>query len=233
MNKISEMNPYFSVIIPVYDVEQFLEQCVESVLNQSCTDYEIILVNDGSTDASGAICDRYCSECDKIHVIHKKNGGQSSARNAGLEVAVGKYVLFLDSDDFYADVEILHKLKQLTDEREYDFVMFKAAKYYTDSNVVDYYGDYNSCVFENDKSEIFRYMVEENKQLATPCNKAIRRELLSNRQIYFPLDTISEDVPWIVKLFEETQSIGAINSLAYMYRQKREGSISSGMNRKK
>lgn len=233
MSETNSKEVYFSVIIPVYNVELYLEQCIESVLNQSCTDYEVILVNDGSTDKSGDICDWYAKQCPKVRVIHKKNGGSSSSRNVGLDAASGKYVLFLDSDDFYADLDVLQNLKRSTQDSHYDFVLFKMAKYYSDQKIVDYYGDYDEQVFQKSKTNIFSYMVKENKQLATACNKAILRKLLCERRIYFPIGTISEDVPWIVKLFEESNSIGVINSIAYMYRQEREKSVSSEVNSNK
>ena len=92
----------FSIIIPIYRVEDYLPACVESVLNQTVSDYEVILVDDGSPDGCGAICDAYARKDPRFRVIHKENGGLSSARNAGLEMARGKYIYFLDSDDTIA-----------------------------------------------------------------------------------------------------------------------------------
>ena len=94
----------FSILIPVYNVEKYLEECLNSVLSQSFTDYEIVLVDDGSTDSSGAICDRYASKhADKIRVVHKENGGQLSARCTGIRSSYGEYCLFLDADDKFVD----------------------------------------------------------------------------------------------------------------------------------
>lgn len=99
----------FSIIIPCYKVEQYLRQCVDSVLAQTFEDYEVILVDDGSPDGSPAICDEYGEKSDKVKVIHKSNGGLSDARNAGLDVAQGDYVMFLDSDDWWDDVDALKR----------------------------------------------------------------------------------------------------------------------------
>lgn len=103
------MNPLISVIVPVYQVERYLERAIRSILKQSYRKLEIILVDDGSLDASGHICDRLAAEDERIVVIHKKNGGLSDARNAGLDIAKGEYIVFIDSDDFIAMdfVEIL------------------------------------------------------------------------------------------------------------------------------
>lgn len=99
MNK----NPLVSIIIPVYNVEEYLEQCVDSVIGQTYHNLEIILVDDGSTDSSGAICNRYAGSDSRIHVIHKRNGGLSEARNAAIDVMKGEYVYYLDSDDYICD----------------------------------------------------------------------------------------------------------------------------------
>lgn len=92
--------PLISVIVPVYNVEKYIVRCIESIINQSYKNLEIILVNDGSTDSSGKICDEYAADDKRIYVIHKKNGGQSTARNAALDLAKGEYITFVDSDDY-------------------------------------------------------------------------------------------------------------------------------------
>ena len=92
--------PFFSIILPIYNVEKYLDRCVESVVNQDFDDYEMILVDDGSTDNCPKICDNYAEKYPFVKVVHKRNGGLSSARNAGLEVASGKYVFWIDSDDW-------------------------------------------------------------------------------------------------------------------------------------
>lgn len=93
------MNPKISIIVPIYNMEQYLERCVDSILSQTYKDFEIILVDDGSTDNSGIICDDYAEKDQRIKVIHKKNGGISSARNAGIKLSKGQWLLFIDSDD--------------------------------------------------------------------------------------------------------------------------------------
>lgn len=103
MTNIDTKLPLLSIIVPIYKVEEFLEECVESILKQEFKDYELILVDDGSPDNCGKICDNYAELDNRIKVIHKKNGGLSSARNAGKEVAKGKYLSFIDSDDFISD----------------------------------------------------------------------------------------------------------------------------------
>ena len=93
-----------SIIVPVYNVENYLKECIDSILRQEFRDYEIILVDDGSKDDSGKICDEYGKKYSFISVIHKKNGGLSDARNFGLKIAKGEYILFIDSDDYIAKI---------------------------------------------------------------------------------------------------------------------------------
>ena len=112
-----------SVIIPVYNVEKFLAECVDSVLAQTYTDWEAILVDDGATDASGAMCDAYAAKDPRIRVIHRENGGLSAARNTGLKAARGEYVYFLDSDD-YIEPDTLALLLETAEREQADVVFF-------------------------------------------------------------------------------------------------------------
>ena len=126
MKMIYETSPLISIIVPVYDVEPYLRKCIDSILIQSYRDLEIILVDDGSPDNCGAICDEYAEKDKRIKVIHKKNGGLSDARNAGLDIATGEYIGFVDSDDWV-----------MPDMYEY---LYKAVKEYdADMSVCGYY----------------------------------------------------------------------------------------------
>ena len=119
--------PQVSVVIPVYRVEDYLARCVDSVLSQTLKDIQIILVNDGSPDRCPQICDAYAAEDDRICVIHKANGGLASARNAGMEVAVGKWLFFLDSDD-WLEPDGLESLLSIGEEYQVDFVRYRAIR---------------------------------------------------------------------------------------------------------
>ena len=101
----------YSIIVPVYNVENYINECIQSVLSQTMNDYEIILVDDGSLDECPAICDEWAKKESRIKVIHKKNGGLSSARNEGIRQSKGRYLLFLDSDDYWVDSNVLKKMR--------------------------------------------------------------------------------------------------------------------------
>ena len=119
----SKRKPYFSVILPVYNVESYLRECIETILVQDFEDYEIILVDDGATDNCPAICDEYAEKYSNISVIHKKNGGLSSARNAGLDIAQGQYIWWVDSDDWIEE-GALRKLWNASHQLMPDVVKF-------------------------------------------------------------------------------------------------------------
>ena len=131
MSNTTTSAPIVSVVIPVYNVEQFLEDCVDSVLEQTFQYYEIILVDDGSTDNSGTMCDELSKRDSRIKVIHRENGGLSAARNTGLSAAMGTYVYFLDSDDWIKP-DMLKKLVTTAEEEKADVVFFDAFVFFTD-----------------------------------------------------------------------------------------------------
>ena len=124
-----------SIIIPVYNVEQYLEQCLDSILRQTYKNYEIILVDDGSSDNSGVICDKFAFKYSFIHVIHKTNGGLSSARNAGLDVATGSYVLFVDSDDYIGE-NAISQIISTVGQHDIDVVFLEAFKVFNNTDAV-------------------------------------------------------------------------------------------------
>lgn len=121
------MDVVFSVIVPVYNVEDFLPRCLDSIVRQGCKKYEVIMVDDGSTDSSGIICDQYAERYPQCRVIHQENKGISAARNAGLEYARGKYIVFVDSDD-YIEKELLTKAYYYMEEQGYEACSFAARR---------------------------------------------------------------------------------------------------------
>ena len=118
-----------SIIIPVYKAEKYLGQCINSVVEQTYPKWEIILVDDGSPDNCPSICDDWAQKDDRIYVIHKENGGASSARNKGIKEAQGEYIMFLDSDDYWADRECLGELVEMLQKDRPDFITFRYKKY--------------------------------------------------------------------------------------------------------
>lgn len=215
---------YFSIIIPVYQTEKYMAECIESVLKQDFDDYELILVDDGSTDGSPAICDQYASQFEKICAVHKKNGGLSDARNTGINIATGQYLLFLDSDDFWSDSQFLKKLKIEIEHQDCDVMNFHYKYYYEEENQ---YRDFFSPIDEEslwkmNADQRFQYLVEQNQYIASACNKAVSRELILQNNLYFRVGITSEDIEWCARLASCSKEMGGCNLDAYCYRQRAE-----------
>lgn len=217
----------FSVILPIYKVEKYLAECVDSILNQSFSDYEVILVDDGSPDNSGAMCDEYAKKDARIKVIHKKNGGLSDARNAGFEIACGEYVVFIDSDDYVTDKDFLKKISAKIDERGSDIVLYKYSKLYEETKKMD--APAFSLDFVNgttDSDELLYELVKRDAYYGMAWIKAFKRDVALKGGVSFEKGLLGEDMDWYFNLLLHSGSISAIDESFIAYRQ-REGSITS------
>ena len=211
-----------SIIVPVYNVEKYLENCIESILNQTFKDFELILVDDGSTDNSGKICDIYKKKDSRIKVIHKNNGGLSSARNAGIDVAGGKYIGFVDSDD-----SIHPKMY----ETLYDLI----SKYNSDIAICNFKNIYNMLYKEYEEIEMNGIIEMSNIEainnlydstiglrLRVSWNKLYNKYLFND--IRFELGRVHEDEFIAHKILYKSNKVVYIDRELYYYLQ-REGSI--------
>lgn len=224
---MTEHAPFFSVILPIYNVEPYLRECVDHVLAQSYTNIEVILVDDGSPDGCGAICDAYEKQDPRVRVIHKPNGGLSDARNAGLRIARGTYILFLDSDDYWEDLSALEQChRELeADNCTADLLIFQAKLFYPDGTVIpdnwDYPADFNSLT----SREALRYMVSHGILPGSAWVNAIKRTYLLEHELYFVVGIISEDIEWLKRLHNHKPRYQYTDQAFYMYRKGRAGSI--------
>lgn len=213
--------PKISVIVPVYKVENYLRECINSLMNQTFKDIEIILVDDGSPDCCGEICDVLAKEDDRICVIHQKNQGLSCARNAGIQRASGKYLCFLDSDDLVLPTycEILYNL---LNETPYDFSFCGVARFRDGETPPN--TDVNGHPVVVNNIEYLRMQLERKTEFGV-WNKLFRREVFN--QISFAPQRLNEDVLFSADILEKLNhgAIGTPKQL-YLYRQ-REGSIVS------
>ena len=214
-----------SIIIPVYNVEQYLHSCVQSIITQTYQDLQVILVNDGSTDSSGVLCDQLAQQDNRIQVVHKSNGGLSDARNAGLMVATGDYVAFLDSDDVYLLNDGLEQLMALAHAEQPDVLLFQAVDVYPNHQSIRKAYD-EAWIATHSVTEVFHQLVRTQSFNMSACFQMVRRELLEQYQIYFEKGLLSEDVDWSLRLWRYVQRVRAINLPMYGY-QHREGSIST------
>ncbi len=223
--------PFFSIIVPVFKTEKYLDQCIQSILMQDMDDYELILVDDGSPDNCPAICDAYSSSHPFIRTIHQKNGGLSAARNSGLDVARGKYILFVDSDDFYSCDDALTALKQRLEKDSCDVLVFGMKKYMQLSD--EYTGEKIPKCDEAALShaEAMKYMMEHHIFMASAWDKALRREWLQKHYMRFIPRQLSEDIEWCGRLLLARPKISALSKSIYVYRKQNTESISSNITR--
>ena len=216
----------FSIILPVYNVEKYLSECVDSILKQTYTDYELILVDDGSTDSSPQICDSYAEKDNRIKVIHKKNGGLSDARNAGTAVAVGEYIIYIDSDDFILDDRFLDKISKKAILGA-DLIYYKFSKYHDELKKLDGCKfSYASAINETDFSKKISALVKADAFYGMAWIKAIKHRIIQENNIEFEVGLLGEDMEWNYHIIHNSTSIELIDEAFVAYRQ-REGSITS------
>ena len=214
-----------SVIIPVYNVKQYLQRCVDSVSSQTYTDLEIVLVDDGSTDDSGKLCDELAEADSRIKVIHQSNGGLSDARNAGLRLATGDYVTFLDADDIWLLVNGLENMVDMSENSSADLLLFKRVDIYGNRQTME--RDYDTqYIASHTAREVFRHLVLSQRFNMSACFQLIRRNLLVENCLWFPVGMLSEDVDWSLRLWQKVQTVLAVNMDMYGY-WHRKGSITS------
>ena len=218
----------FSIIVPVYKTEQYLPQCVDSILAQSFTDFELILVDNESPDACPEICENYAKADNRVKVIHKKHGRAASARNVGMKAAQGEYLCFLDSDDFWANEEVLSKIdkklsQNLVDiiELYYQFYYQSSGRYFTPTNF-DFSG-----FDEMGNADRIDFIVKNDRLNPSAWGMCISRAYVEKNQGYFDENRIIEDIEWCIRLFKENPRIDVLPEAVYVYRKNREGSITS------
>lgn len=224
----------FSVIVPVYNVEKYLSECVESILNQNYNDFELILVDDGSPDRCPEMCDAYAEKDSRVKVIHKPNGGLSDARNAGINASIGDYILFIDSDDYWNTDTVLTKINAIIDEfNGVDIVQFGQERYYNldkkavtgpQRNLFQYNG-YTS-------KELLGNLVANGKLTISACSMAVSRELIISNELYFEKGIKTEDLEWAMRLYVAEPKWAFVDEYFYVYRMQRAGSITSSVDYK-
>ncbi len=213
------MNELVSVIVPIYSVENYLARCIESIINQTYKNLEIILVDDGSPDNCPQICDDYAKKDCRIKVIHKKNGGLSDARNTGMKFATGKYISFIDSDD-YVSLDFFEILLETMKTHNSDIVECSVVKFYRDNSNDDYIDDLKD--FDFDTVDGLSKLISENPFHQHVWNKLYKTELVLD--IPYEVGKLNEDEFWTYQVFGRAKKITKINKTMYYYFQ-RESSI--------
>ena len=228
------MSLKLSIIVPVYGVEAYLPKCIDSLLNQdlSAEDYEIILVDDGSPDRCGDICDEYASKYGNIRVVHRKNGGLSAARNSGIEVAQGKYIQFVDSDD-YLEPNVLKALVEKMETDNLDVLRFNYQN--VNENYEVFEPNKVSKPFVDYRDEICDGLTFLNERLGFACYAVqfmLKRDMLSERELFFKEGIHFEDMEWTPRVLLQACRVTSVSLMVYDY-YVRVGSITKSTDKAK
>ena len=210
--------PFVSIILPVYNVESFLSQCIDSILSQTFRDFELILIDDGSTDCSYLICSSYLSIDNRVRFLHKKNEGVSSARNIGIELSIGEYIIFVDPDDYWISKDCLNFL--VYNVRYYNLDILRCT--YITCNENGEFGNKQRMYIKNEQFEIstsfYNSFIDKGFFI---WMSLIRRSEIEKRNIRFNTDYIFlEDMEFYIHLFNKASKYMYIPYVFYVYRQR-------------
>ena len=214
------MEPLISVIVPIYKVEEYLNRCVESLVNQTYKNLEIILVDDGSPDNCPEMCDRWAKQDKRIRVIHKKNGGLSDARNAGMRIATGEYIAFVDSDDLvsYSFFEDLLYTSQSTNAE----LSACEVESFSDEAEIQLTCDNDKQITVFNAEQALSQLIRGRGFRAVAWNKLYRASLLTDE--HFEFGRLHEDEFFTYRIIDKCKTLSFVDKPLYKYRQ-REGSI--------
>ncbi len=225
------MDKLISIIVPVYNVKAYLDRCIISLINQTYKNLEIILVDDGSKDGSGAICDKYASEDSRIKVIHKQNGGVSSARNLGLDIATGEYIGFIDSDD-YVETGMYEALYNVAVSENADMTMtgFTQVRVGGNSqiNEVDFSIDWSK---ENIIKNYFKQGIVK-EIMYSPCNKLYKKSLINDLR-FSEKYRMGEDILFIFQCVERANKFSCVKGVFYNYVMRENSAMTSSFSKKR
>lgn len=218
---MSQEKALISIIIPVYKVEKYLEKCIQSVINQTYKNLQIILVDDGSPDNCGKICDEYAQKDHRIEVIHKSNGGLSDARNKGLEIAKGEYIGFVDSDD-YIESDMYEVLYNLLKQYNADVSI---CNFYTVSQGKIAIKNVDNGIKEYNRSEILKEVLLDNNIQSYAWNKLYKKELFD--EIKYPVGKKYEDIGTTFYLLEKCNKVVVIGKPEYYYINRQDSIVNN------
>lgn len=216
-------NQLISIVVPVYNVEEYLKQCLDSILEQTYSNWELILVNDGSTDSSGLICQEYAEKDARIRYFEKENGGLSDARNYGIEQAQGEYLTFVDSDDFL-DASHLSVLYNALVNNDADISIANYANYQTSTATfyLHTFGDYYEKIYTSEELiDDLSFLERNDLSFSTIWGSLYKKRVFSF--LRFPKGVIGEDVALIYKMYTQVDKIVYVHKDTYIYRENDSG----------
>ena len=215
-------NELISIIVPVYNVEQYLDECVNSIIKQTYTNLEIILIDDGSTDTSGKMCDEYAGKDERIKVVHKENGGLSSARNAGLDICTGEYISFIDSDD-YVEIDFIGYMYRSLQSNNVKMLGCKWRFVFLNGKIEE---EEKTLIEQNESQKDFFKNLLYGKRAIGQWAYLFKKEIFNN--LRFKEGVLFEDSDIMYKIVNKCDKIAISNKQLYFYRF-RQGSITNSM----
>ena len=218
------MFPLLSIIVPVYNVEAYLDRCVESILFQEYRDIEVILIDDGSTDSSSKKCEEWAIKDNRIIVIHKDNGGVSSARNAGLEKASGEYLTFVDPDDFIAPDTYASNMAYLLEHHDVDILQYPYCNYISNDEILDCHKPFSTLLVGSEN--VFRNWWSGSPLEYVIWNKIYKRKIWDG--IHFNVGHVSEDTCLVPFFVNRAKSVYISEQGMYYYQRNRINSYTFG-----
>lgn len=218
-----------SIIIPVYNGAQTLNRCLRSILAQDFEDYQVIIVDDGSIDDTLALAQEWAARDQRFQVVSQHCYGPGKARNVGLTLARGEYVVYMDADDYWPRQDLLRNLAERIEKDVADVYMYQMVKVTEDGTVLE---RYTKPPFANTDrvlslDEVYEDLVRDGHTLAAVWNKCVRRKLMLKKDIRFREDVLGEDIDWVLQLFSHVRTICLLNIRAYAYTQHRTVSRST------
>lgn len=221
----------FSVIIPIYNTEKELPRCVDSVLAQTFQDFELVLVDDGSKDGSGAICDAYAAKDPRVVCMHQVNAGCSEARNAGVRIAKGEYLLFLDSDDMWDDASALADIREIIQKDDPEVVCFGVSIYSEDGRMEKQRLPV-APADAKDKRALVEHLIYTNQYFSTSYVKALKKSFFVQNDLFFIKGLLSEDIEWSARILVLCKSLSVYSNAFYKRIRRSSGSITSSIGEK-
>ena len=224
----NNMKKLVTVIVPIYNVENYLKKCVNSIINQTYENIEIILIDDGSTDGSGTICDEYLAKDNRIKVIHKKNEGLSKARNVGIEISNGDFITFIDSDDYF-DTKFIENMLKIAVESKADLIISGLKDVFEKQKNI--YADESDYYTILSKEETYRKVLLQEEIDVSANAKLYQKEIFKN--IRYPVGELYEDIKIIDKIIENANKIVYTKYKGYFYLQRNGSIMHSKINKEK
>lgn len=214
----------FSIIVPVYNIECYVEECIDSIIAQKYKNYELIIINDGSSDNSGFKIDKY-KNYENVRIFNKTNGGASDARNFGIKKAKGEYLMFLDGDDYLSGDDCLLELEKQIIKSKADIIQYKMLYFYNKTKKTREFHDINYVSGEILNG--FNKLNRDGRVSISACDKIVKKDLIVKNRIFFEKGIFSEDIDWSLAVYLKVKTIAILNKSIYVYRQQRTDSITN------